>query len=155
MRKEKKNKKNIIIAIVFSVILIFSIFVGIVPIFYNPSLSPRMVEYYSNNQNYVELEGEIVEICPIDTIYLFVSVEYGFEQAFIDGSYNKCPFQLFSPKNIIDFLAVGDVIKIISATRCFYDGHVSSIVSLELNGEVLLTFEEGKAGLLEWASKVK
>lgn len=105
----------------------------------------RMREYYSNDENYVELEGEVVEIT---TALIYISIPL--ESDFNVYKEEKIPFVLYSNEEILEILCVGDMVKFVSASRYFYDGHRLPIVSLEINGIEYLTFEDGKAGLLEW-----
>ena len=45
---------------------------------------------------------------------------------------------------------LGDVVEFVSAPHCFGNGYSLPIVSITVNGEELLTFEEGYEGLLEY-----
>ena len=46
-------------------------------------------------------------------------------------------------------LQIGDEIIFTSAPEIFYNGHALPIVHLEVNGEVLLPFEEGYENLMD------
>ena len=47
-------------------------------------------------------------------------------------------------------IKIGDRVVFSSAQRYFGDGYVMPIVQLDVNGEELLSFEEGYHNLLSW-----
>ena len=114
---------------------------------YSPDqiLANEMIEKYSDNNNYVELSGEVVEF---DNNYIIIKCEelkeyIGYEDDF-------CDYQIYSDK-VLD-LNVGDKIDFITVPFHFYNGHRLPIVELIKDGETLLILEEGKANLIEWVN---
>lgn len=47
-------------------------------------------------------------------------------------------------------IEIGDQVSFITAAKYFGDGYVMPIVEISINGEELLSFEEGFANLLKW-----
>ena len=108
-------------------------------------LRKSMTEYYSNNENYSQLEGKIISVGAEKLLIDVISSngEFSFREG-INSDY-------FMLTNIDSFdLKCGEVITFTSAPKQFYDGHHFPIVAIEKDGVVLLDFETGKANLLNW-----
>lgn len=100
----------------------------------------KAIKYYSNDNNYVIVTGEIIEISSNYTYIHFTSGEK-FEEF---NPHKRCVF--YGPHHDIE---VGDVITVTTApTDKVADSY--RIVSLEKDGVVYYTFEEGKANLLNF-----
>ncbi|RJX23796.1 MAG: hypothetical protein C4537_07890 [Acholeplasma sp.] len=115
------------------------------------SYSYRMTEYYSDDENYKTLSGEIIETEFDDkngTLYIYIELEdtYHYNGFFKVISSNE---QILSNSNFYEEVSVGDVITFTTAPRIFYDGYDRPIISLSFNNKVYLEFEQGKANLLE------
>lgn len=120
---------------------------------FNAPLRNKMVDYYSKNENYIELYGivvsssinenkqeNILEVTILTENHNFpTNAETGFGE-FIIVNYDKYNFDL----------KTNDEIIFKSATMYFYNGHYLPIVSLEKNGEILLNFYDGKENYLKW-----
>lgn len=121
----------------------------------------NMLKYYVDNDNYGEVIGEVVEknVTPATDSYqstclLTLEVTFGVEFYKKDGIEVELPindyFEIFGHEGLYDMVDVGDVIKLISAPRIFYDGHNKPIVALSKDGQTVLSFEKGKADYIEW-----
>lgn len=110
------------------------------------------VEYYSNSNNYITVVGVVSHLKyneEKDVLYL------GFEQLsyeFADNAFKIVGKNLLVvQENGIDSkLQLGDQIEFISAPKYFGDGYVMPIVGITINGEELLSFEQGYNNWLEW-----
>lgn len=123
---------------------------------FNAPLRNKMVDYYSENINYIELYGVIVSINIIESTqenileidiltenHSFpINTETGYGE-FVIVSYDQYDFDL----------EANDEIIFNSAPMYFYNGHYLPITSLEKSGEILLTFCEGKESYLMWIKK--
>ena len=109
-------------------------------------------QYYSEPDNYITATGTVTHIKyneEKDALYL------GLEQMsykFSDNSFKIVGKNLIiAQENGLDQkLQEGKQIEFISAPRYFGDGYVMPIVGLTVDGEVLLTFEQGYSNWLEW-----
>lgn len=123
---------------------------------FNAPLRNKMVDYYSENENYIELYGVVVSINIIESTkenileidiltenHNFpINAETGYGE-FVIVNYDQYDFDLEASDEII----------FKSASMYFYNGHYLPIISLEKNGEILLTFSEGKENYLKWIKK--
>lgn len=110
------------------------------------------IEYYSDSSNYIAATGTVTHIKyseEKDALYL------GFEQLspeFSDNSFKIVGknLSLVQENGVDQKLQTGKQIEFISAPRYFGDGYVMPIVGITVDGEVLLTFEQGYNNWLEW-----
>ena len=132
-----------ILLIIFAVILLFSV--------YN-KLS--YYTYYSDKENYITVTGTVVHIKN--------SEEYGiclaFENTSVALSDNSFSIkggaqQTVLARGILDKLAIGDHAEFITAPGYFGDGYIMPIVAIKVDGEQLLTFDEGYESLLAYLLK--
>lgn len=133
---------------------------GIVGIFYNPFLAPQMTKYYSNDNNYYQGKGTISEIVyEKDSLFKLYLKEISVKNNDGDKQEKKSSFfriysidinqtyELLNPE-------IGLEIDFYCSFNIFYHGQVFPIIQITANGEEILSFEEGKEALLEWASRV-
>ena len=137
----KNYKKHICVFICFVVILSLS-----------GCSRLREKKYYADTSNYIT--GEAI----VNNIILY---EDGGEQIIfwlgeIDDSYQCSDFivegenvSLLFERGIMDKVKIGDRITFTSAPRYFGNGDFMPIVALSINGEELLSFEEGYSGLID------
>ncbi len=129
--------------IIYIILFIYVMMVGC-------NLKNEYISYYSVKENYVEVEG---------SVYFLEYSENGIYIGFQDMTYefdDDC-FKLVG-KNMTAVvqagvekkLKLGDKVKFSTAPKYFGDGYVMPIVSLEIEGEELLSFEDGYVNLLEW-----
>ena len=115
---------------------------------FNAPLRKHMVSYYSDDNNYQSLEGIITDLGDGHLIEIEILTESPDFYRIANSDCQK--FYLINYPDFIDKLSVGDKISFVSAPMCFYNGDQYRIVSLEKDGEVYLTYEEGKVANLEW-----
>lgn len=115
----------------------------------------KMLDYYSDDSNYKELTGIVKNqnIVGRDDNGRLLEIDVIIDK---EGFFNAsvpiegCVFELYGLQDIYNSIFVGDTITFISAPMIFYNGHTPPIVYLEKDGEVLLTFEEGKEAYINW-----
>ena len=158
-----KNKKlhwilfGVFLKIVMLVALAAFAFVFML-VFYNPFLAPRMIKYYSNDDNYHHYRATIKECYEIGSIEIENIIHY--EDCGPDGlilresepvnvfSLNiEQTWQDFSPYVGLEFDFIGNF-------RIFFDGGIGVVVQIMVDGNEILSFESGKEALLQWAATV-
>ena len=128
----------------------FRVFISCIFIFflsacdYNAPLRNHMIEYYSQDSNYVDLVGKVINIeneakCEI----VIISGDCEYFKLNVNGYY-------FSFCGSAQGVEEGDIISFTTAPMLFYNGDKYRIVYLEKDGEIVYTFEEGKRNLLIW-----
>ena len=112
---------------------------------FNEPLRNKMIDYYSKNTNYVVLSGEIVEF---NQNYVKIKCEE--LNNYISYEDEICDYYIYS-KQLIE-LSIGAQITFTTGPFHFYNGHKLPIVELKLDGNTLLSFEEGKENLIDWVN---
>ena len=117
-------------------------------------IGEEMLTYYQNEENYLMLEGEIVEKYKFDSGYQYVDVKvltntYD-EEFYLSSEQRIRAFALYSNIELIDEMEVGDKIAFLTAPDYFYDGYMLPFLSITVNGTELLALEDGKAGIIKW-----
>lgn len=112
----------------------------------NQILAKKMIEKYSEDQNYVLLSGEIKEFNENNVIIKCEELK-----EYISYQNELCDYYIYSDQ-IIE-LSVGEKIDFVTVPFHFYNGHKLPIVELKIEGNTLLGFEEGKENLLNWVNK--
>ena len=129
----KKRIKNIIIISIF-VMLCVSL-----------CSCQSMRKYYLQKENYISVTGTVASIkYDVDATTLYVSFsklsptldDIGFE---IVGE----NLNIVQARGIDKKLKIGEQITFITAPKYFGDGYIMPIVSITINGETLLEFEDG------------
>ena len=108
-------------------------------------------EYYMDINNY------ITEEAVVDTITYDKKIEYiGIRLSEINDAYQGERFiiegenlDIVLANGILEKIEPNSVIEFTSAPAFFGNGYLMPIVQLSVNGETLLSFEEGYANLLE------
>lgn len=108
-------------------------------------LAKKMIEMYSDNNNYVDLSGEIVEFNENDVVIKCEELK-----EYISYQNELCDYHIYSDQLIE--LSVGNQIDFVTVPYHFYNGHKLPIVELKTDGTALLTFEEGKENLINWVN---
>ena len=109
-------------------------------------LAQKMLEKYSDNESYVTLSGKIIELNENNNILISckeLSKHLSYQS-------ELCAYHIYS--NQIIELSVGDQIDFVTVPFHFYNGQKLPIVELKTDGNILLTFEEGKENLIEWVN---
>lgn len=154
----KKGKIGLTIGIVAATIVSLAGLYGISLLFYNPYLSPNMIEYYSNDANFTWFEATIRE-CD-NNEYGYITIQ---DIAVVD---NKKPLEktnytqarIYSPDIEETWNSfnpyVGLRFEFRGTMAVFFDGCPPAIVEIFYNEQTILSFEDGKAALLEWAKTI-
>lgn len=109
-------------------------------------------EYYSNTDNYVTVTGTLSYISYDEDepgIYLSFTE---LSPEFSDNCFKIVGDNLLiAQENGLDEkLEIGKSIEFVSAPRYFGDGYIMPIVSISIDGETLLEFEDGYENWLGW-----
>ena len=111
----------------------------------NQKLAEKMIEKYSDNQNYVTLVGEIIDFNENNVVIKCVELT-----DYISYEDEFCDFYIYSD-NVVE-LQVGEQIKFTTVPFHFYNGHKLPIVELKTDENILLSFEDGKENLIDWVN---
>ena len=111
----------------------------------NQNLSKKMIEKYSDNQNYVTLTGEVIEINENNVIIKCEELN-----DYISYEDELCDYYIYSDQFVE--LQVGKEIQFTTVPFHFYNGHKLPIVELKIDENTLLSFEEGKENLIDWVN---
>ena len=111
----------------------------------NQKLAKKMIEKYSDNQNYVTLTGEVIEFNENNVI--IKCEELNDYTSYED---ELCDYYIYSDQFVE--LQVGEEIQFTTVPFHFYNGHKLPIVELKIDENTLLSFEEGKENLLDWVN---
>lgn len=110
----------------------------------NQKLAKKMIEKYSDNQNYVLdwwsnriNENNVIIKCEELNDYISYEDEL-------------CDYYIYSDQFVE--LQVGEEIQFTTVPFHFYNGHKLPIVELKIDENTLLSFEEGKENLLDWVN---
>ena len=108
-------------------------------------------EYYMDVNNYITEEAIVYAIDYHEDLgYISfgltsISTEYQGNNFIIRGK----SFDKVIENDVLGKIKINDVIEFTSAPAYFGNGYVMPIVQLSIDGEILLSFEEGYANLLE------
>lgn len=111
----------------------------------NQKLAKKMIEKYSDNQNYVTLTGEVIEFNENNVIIKCEELN-----DYISYEDELCDYYIYSDQFVE--LQVGEEIQFTTVPFNFYNGHKLPIVELKIDENTLLSFEEGKENLLDWVN---
>lgn len=140
----KHIKKIIISIILINLILVLSACF---------SLTAREKEhYYSEKDNYVEATG-IVEYIKYNDERTAIYIGFSELNPKLDDVNFKIVgknLPIVQENGIDEKIQLGDQVEFITAPKYFGDGYVMPIVSISVDGEELLSYEEGYANFLEW-----
>ena len=137
-------KQRLIIVIMICVMLVFG-----------SCTSPKMLKYYSQKENYISVTGKVASVEYNDdfkALYICFS-ELSTNLDDVCFKIVGKNLEIVRSKQIEDKVRIGGQITFETAPRYFGDGYVMPIVSVSVNGEILLGFEEGYNNFIEWLSK--
>ncbi len=108
-------------------------------------------EYYKDKSNYITVNGTVESVYSYNNEALLISFSY------LDHKFSASCFQICG-KNLpivqekgIDYkLKAGDSVVFTTAPGFFGDGYIMPIVAITVDGEELLSFDEGYENLLDW-----
>ena len=110
---------------------------------FDKKLAERMIEKYSEDQNYVVFIGEVVEYDGNDVIIKCEELKN-----YLSYEDELCDYYIYSTHSIE--LSVGEQIEFTTVPFHFYNGHKLPIVEIKKDGEIILSFNEGKDILINW-----
>lgn len=118
---------------------------------FNGPLRNKMVEFFSDDNNYETLTGVVVEKSYSEMYSTELVIK-------LTSKSQKLPLYTSDSDALFNFHYLGDskdiqlndVLTITTSLWSFYNGDSCPIVALEKDGAVLLEFEQGKADYLEW-----
>ncbi len=114
-------------------------------------------EYYSDKDNFVSVTATCIEISTNEHIpdCYFITVEdMEYQRAdeckFISRTFkiDRASSTVLKEANIEDKLTEGTVFTFVSAPKSFGDGYLCPIISIEVDGQVLLDFDTGYSNLM-------
>lgn len=112
----------------------------------------EMLEIYENNETYITLEGEIVELhCTNSTNFILIKCEE--LKQYISNEEDICMYQIFSEQDME--LSVGDVILFTTSKVRFDNTNWLPIVAITKNDVIILEFEDGKKNLIDWVKQLQ
>lgn len=146
----KRNNK-IAVSVWLSIILIIFCILYL-QLANNPFLRNKMKTYYSNDENYTLLKGEVIDIDIYNNrIVVNITTEnHSFNSAYLTEGVE---FEFYNDNNTIQTINKGDIIEFHSADMHFYNGHRLPIVSLTIDDKAYLSFDVGKENLLEFVEE--
>ena len=111
--------------------------------------------YYSQKENYIEVEGTVSYI-KYNEHSTALYIGFSKLSTALDDSCFKIVgdnLKIVKDNNIDDKLTEGEKISFVTAPKYFGDGYVMPIVSLTISGEILLEFDEGYTNFFNWLSE--
>lgn len=114
-------------------------------------IRPRL-EYYSDSNNYIKSTGTVSYLSwGPNQSYVFLAfveipAEYSDTSFVIEGE----NLRIMQENGFAEKIQLGTEVEYISAPRYFWDGYSMPIVALAVDGETLLSFEEGMQNLLKF-----
>lgn len=111
----------------------------------NQTLTNKMIEKYSDNQNYVTLSGEVIEVNENNVIIKCEELN-----DYISYEDELCDYYIYSDQFVE--LQAGMEIQFTTVPFHFYNGHKLPIVELKTDENILLSFEDGKENLIDWVN---
>ena len=136
--KLKKKKKILLVILVIIVVLYFALYNYI-----------GEIVYYSQRGNYVVATGTVdfINYTGDQLIIGFSDMSENFEDdCFAIAGANM---DVVLRNGIKNKLTMGDTITFVAAPKVFGDGYVIPIVSITIEGQTILEFEEGYQNLLK------
>lgn len=120
---------------------------------FDAPLRNKMLSYYSQEENYFQLTGEIKSIeykDEIDELFLEIDLLGDKHQFPVNAETGYGEFAFVNWSNYDFSLQEDDVIVFSSASMYFYNGHILPIVHFEKNGYEYLSLTDGVENYIEW-----
>ncbi|MBO5401609.1 MAG: hypothetical protein J6A85_00380 [Clostridia bacterium] len=117
--------------------------------------SKEMRNYYSDKDNYVVATGEVTHIkYNDDRTALYIGLSRVEGPAYNDTyKFVGKNLTIVRENGIDGKLKIGDRIEFVTAPDTFGNGYVLPIVEITVNGEKLLSFDEGFINLNDWLAE--
>lgn len=117
-----------------------------------PPGKQKMLEVYSNNENYITLQGEIIEINNKNNNTL-VTIKCEEFKKYIPNEKDVTEYLIFSNYDID--IQVGDNVMFITSNIRFEYIEWLPIVSITRDNITLLEYNEGKKNLINWVNQLQ
>lgn len=117
--------------------------------------SKEMRNYYSDKDNYVVATGTVTHIkYNDDRTALYIGLSRVEDPAYKDTyKFVGKNLTIVRENGIDGKLKIGDRIEFVTAPDTFGNGYVLPIVEITVNGEKLLSFDEGFVNLNDWLAE--
>ena len=112
----------------------------------------EMLEVYGNDENYITLTGEVIEVESLDARDKIVVKSDDIKEHF-PAEDSECEYLIFADTPLD--IAVGEVITYTTVKVRFDGKDWLPIVGLSKNDEMLLESEDGKENLLAWVNQLQ
>ena len=112
----------------------------------------EMLKVYSNNGNYITLQGEIIEINNTNN-NIFVTIKCEELKKYIPNEKDVSEYLIFSNYDID--IQDGDNVRFITSNIRFKYTRWLPIVSIIRDDIILLEFNEGKKNLIDWVNQLQ
>lgn len=121
-------------------------------LFFSSCTERKMKDYYSQKSNYIIATGTVTHISYNEDRSVLYFGFSNLNPQFDDNSFKIVGDNLLivQQNGIDDKIKIGDKVSFITAGKYFGDGYVMPIVTLSVNEEELLNFEDGFNNLLNW-----
>lgn len=154
---KKKRLFNVVILIV-SLLIATSFLYSISLLFYNPFLSKRMVNYYSNDSNFHSYSAVIEDYSKKEPGYLKLTSIDPLEENISTEGIDHITARIFSEqieKTWSDLNPVTSLsLEFVGTFKCFFDGCPAAIIQITVRNEEILSTDAGKSSLIKWAKQI-
>lgn len=113
----------------------------------------RKINYYSNEQNYIEITGTIEHVV-FDDERKSLCLEFSnLSQKTDDVCFKVVGDSYAIVVDCKEYIQIGKTATFVTAPKYFGDGYVMPIVSLTIDGHDILKYGDGFPNLLDWLKK--
>lgn len=140
---------------IFLVVLVITLFI-LTACSINAPLKNKMLNYYSDNNVYSQLYGEITSVEYFEDakeIVVEIDILTQGHSFPLNPETGLCEFSVVNISADILDISVGDEIEFTSAPMYFYNGHRLPIVSLSRGNKSIVEFEVGKEKYIRWINE--
>lgn len=112
--------------------------------------SSKKVDYYSDPDNYVTASGTITYVnCDEDNEVVYIGFS-DLSSSFSDSCFKISGknYELIHENGLLEVLHLGQQVTFMSAPKYFGDGYVMPIVSITVDNNTYLDFEDGLSNLI-------
>ena len=109
----------------------------------NQKLANKMIEKYSDDKNYITLCGVVTE-----SNGNAIAIQCDQLATYIGYEDEICDYYIYSAQDLD--LCIGDQVIFTTVPFHFYNGQKLPIVELTIDGDILISFDDGKQNLIHW-----
>ena len=111
------------------------------------------INYYSNEQNYIEITGTIDHVMFDDEQKVFYLGFSSLSQKTDDDCFKVVGDAYSRVVANKEYIQIGATATFVTAPKYYGNGYVMPIVSLSVDGRNVLEYEDGFPSLLDWLKK--